>query len=188
MLVRVTFLLTSIAIMSACRAKHPRAGRDAQASSGPHTLPEIAGFLGSAEQAGPNFVRRTYTHAGESIAVTLARLAMTAEQYQDWLRMSRAGFPQAALAVGPDDGNGFYQCEADDPSRCDLLAQLRCGLHIEIRGQGVARRQDADAILAGLALPKLARACLEGGNPVAGPSRSGPARQIFRSKAVGKPR
>jgi hypothetical protein len=79
----------------------------------------------------------------------LAKLA-DERDYEDWLRMRTTDFLQADLAVGPAEDSGFHQCAVHEPSRCNLLLQLRCGLHIGIRGQGIARREDADAILRGL--------------------------------------
>jgi hypothetical protein len=84
---------------------------------------------------------------------------MTADQYREWLRASTDSFLQADLGIEPSHGNGFYQCAPKDPSRCDLLVQLRCGIHLELRGPTVARRTDADAIAQSLSLPSLVRAC-----------------------------
>jgi hypothetical protein len=90
---------------------------------------------------------------------------MTSAQYQEWLRAS-ADFPQADLGIEPSQGNGFYQCASEDPSRCNLLVQLRCGIHLELRGPTVARRRDADALAQGLSMPSLVRAC-DGQEPTA---------------------
>jgi hypothetical protein len=133
--------------------------------SRPNLLPDIPGFAGGARETGPAYSRRTYTRGSDSTTVTFGRFPMTGPQYEEWLRMSRADFPQADLAVSAAQGNGFCQCSAEDPSRCNLLVQLRCGLHIEIRGAGVARRADADALLRGLDLPRLARSCGQGTEP-----------------------
>ncbi len=134
----------------ACRAASPSQAARVEAATSSHVLPDIPGFSGGPEERGAGFFRRSYARKAEATTVTLARFPMSAEQYQGWLRMSTAGFPQADLATGSNDGNGFYQCAADDSSRCNLLLQLRCGLHVEIRGQGIARRADADDILRGL--------------------------------------
>jgi hypothetical protein len=143
-----------------CREGGPRpllARVSTEGSQG--VLPNIPGFTGGAEETGPAFSRRTYTRGTDRTTVTRGRFPMTGPQYEEWLRMSQTGFTQAVLPVGPAEGNGFYQCSAEDPARCNLLVQLRCGLHFEIRGAGVARRADADAILRGLALPTLASSC-----------------------------
>jgi hypothetical protein len=69
--------------------------------------------------------------------------------------MSR-GFPQAALDAPEADANGFYQC-TDEPKRsCDLLIQMRSGVHLEIRGGGTSSREDVDAVARGLPLRTLA--------------------------------
>jgi hypothetical protein len=149
----ITFALT----MLSCHAANPHAPPEPP----PRVLPDVPGFTGGPEERGPAYVRRTYAHGPENTTVTLARFPMSDRQYEDWLRMSTADYPQAPLEVGPGEGNGFYQCAPDDPSRCNLLVQLRCGVHLEIRGQGVARRADADAVLRGLGLGSLELARLE---------------------------
>ena len=157
MSLRAALLFAGAFGVLSCRAAATTA-RAMPSSSSP-VLPDIPGFASGPEERSGGYFRRSYARQAETTAVTLAHFPMSAEQYQDWLRMSTADFPQADLALGSNDGNGFYQCAADDPSRCNLLLQLRCGLHIEIRGQGIARRADADAILRGLALPALAASC-----------------------------
>jgi len=72
--------------------------------------------------------------------------------FEGWLAMSRAGYPQAALAAPPGDVNGFYQCTDGSPPSCDLLIQMRSGVHLELRGGGTSRRADVDALAAGLPL------------------------------------
>jgi hypothetical protein len=96
--------------------------------------------------------QRTYATRDARITVTLARFPMTAEQYDDWVRTSVAGYPQAALDVPAGAGNGFYQCTGDPRPSCDLLIQLRAGVHVEIRGNGTSSRADVDAIARGLRL------------------------------------
>lgn len=121
-------------------------------------LPDaIAGFVGGPRASGDGYVRRTYTAGTTHITVTLARHAMDRAGYDGWVAMSTAGFPQADLGLPADAGNGFYQCEANAPASCDLLIQLRSGVHLEIRGGGTSTRQDVDAIRAGLPLATLAR-------------------------------
>jgi hypothetical protein len=101
-------------------------------------------------------VRRTYTRGGARVTVTLARYAMSSDQYDEWVRTSVAGYAQAALDVPPGSGNGFYQCAEQAPSKCDLLIQLRAGAHLEVRGDGAATRADVDAVARGLPLRALA--------------------------------
>ncbi len=156
---RAACLLVSALSLPSCHSAVPRPTARAAAASSSRVLPDIPGFDGGAEEQGPGYIRRSYVREAESTTVTLARLPMPAEQYEDWLRMSTTDFPQAEIPGGPAEGNGFYQCATGEPSRCNLLVQLRCGLHLEIRGQGIARRADADTILRGLGLPALAKTC-----------------------------
>ena len=96
------------------------------------------------------------TRGPARIEVTQARLAMSADDYAGWVRTSRASFPQASLGVRDDEANGFCQCSDGTPPRCDLLIQLRAGLHYEIRGGGTSSRADVDALasrLPGLSAP-----------------------------------
>ena len=117
------------------------------AGTAPSLLPErIANFTAGPLAADAAATRRTYTHGGTHISVTLARFEMSPEQYDSWVRTSTEGFPQAALGLQTADGNGFYQCSGGDRPSCDLLVQLRSGFHIEIRGGGTSSRADVDAI------------------------------------------
>jgi hypothetical protein len=125
-------------------------------SSATLALPDIAGFEAGAEIAGPEYVRRRYTRRRARIEVTLARMPMSPEAYAEWVRMSTASFPQAALGLPTVDANGFYQCSAGGTPSCDLLIQLRSGFHLEIRGGGTSTRDDVDALARALPLPALA--------------------------------
>jgi hypothetical protein len=128
------------------------------ATDGVRALPDaIPGFTAEALIEDPAFVRRTYLRGGTRISVTLARFPMTSEQYAQWVRASREGYPQAALVVPDELGNGFYECAATAQDHCALLIQLRSGLHVEIRGDGSTLRRDVDAIAQGLALGDRAR-------------------------------
>ena len=120
-------------------------------------LPDaIPGFSAGARQPGDDYLRRTYTAGATHITVTLARHPMDQTAYDNWLAMSNAGFPQADLGLPAAAGNGFYQCEARAPDSCDLLIQLRSGVHVEIRGGGTSARRDVDVIRRGLPLTALA--------------------------------
>ena len=122
-------------------------------------LPDpIAGFVAGAREQGDGWVRRTYTAGATRISVTLARHATDDAAWESWVRMSTAGFPQADLGLPAGAANGFYQCEDRAPDRCDLLIQLRSGVHVEIRGGGTSTRRDVDAIRRGLPLAALAQA------------------------------
>jgi hypothetical protein len=120
-------------------------------------LPDaIPGFVAGAREPGDGWVRRAYTAGGTRITVTLARHAMDDAAWEGWVRMSTAGFPQADLELPAGAANGFYQCDDRAPDRCDLLIQLRSGVHLEIRGGGTSTRRDVDAIRRGLPLAALA--------------------------------
>jgi hypothetical protein len=120
-------------------------------------LPDaIPGFVAGAREPGDGYLRRTYTSGVTRITVTLARHPMEGAAYEGWVAMSSAGFPQADLGLAAGAGNGFYQC-GGKPETCDLLIQLRSGVHVEIRGGGTSTRGDVDAIRAALPLAALAR-------------------------------
>lgn len=141
-------VLLTVSLLIACR--RPPATPNA------FDLPDaIPGFVAGAREPGEGFLRRTYTARTTRITVTLARQAMDRAAYEGWVSMSTAGFPQADLGLAADAGNGFYQC--DPAAHCDLLIQLRSGVHVEIRGAGTSTRNDVDAIRAGLPLAALAR-------------------------------
>jgi hypothetical protein len=133
--------------------------RRAPATAAPaFDLPDaIPGFVAGAREPGVGYLRRTYAAGATRITVTLARHPMDDAAWDGWVRMSTAGFPQADLGVPADGGNGFYQCDDRAPDRCDLLIQLRSGVHIEIRGGGTSTRIDVDAIRRGLPMTALAR-------------------------------
>jgi hypothetical protein len=131
-------------------------------------LPEaISGFAGGPLESEGAAVRRQYTRPGVEITVTLARLPMSAEQYAEWVKTSTQGFPQAVLDVASERGNGFYQC--DERQRCDLLIQLRSGVHLELRGGGTSTRDDVNAIARELPLRRLAEATGATAPPPAAP-------------------
>jgi hypothetical protein len=120
----------------------------------PLTLPDVAGFHGATPEADGGAVRRRYTRGKVDITVTAARLPMSPEQYDGWVKTSVGGFPQATLDVPAERGNGFYQC--DGHNRCDLLIQLRSGVHLELRGGGTSTREDVNAIARELPLRAMA--------------------------------
>ena len=144
-------LLIAVASLTSCR-KSP--APDAVAFDLPDAIP---GFVAGAREPGDGYLRRTYSAGATRITVTLARHPMDDAAWDGWVRMSTAGFPQADLGVPADGGNGFYQCDDRAPDRCDLLIQLRSGVHIEIRGGGTSTRIDVDAIRRGLPMTALAR-------------------------------
>lgn len=151
-------LLAIFLALGACRRSAPAAAPSVDPpapAAQTLQLPEaIAGFGASAQENEGATVRRRYTRPGVTIAVTITRLPMSPEQYQEWVKTSAEGFPQASLDVAADRGNGFYQC--DSRERCDLLIHLRSGVHIEIRGGGTSTRDDVNAIARELPLRRLA--------------------------------
>jgi hypothetical protein len=147
---RSGFVLLILSMLIACR--RPPAAPNA------FDLPDaIPGFVAGAREPGDGYLRRTYTAGATRITVTLARHAMDRAAYDGWVSMSTAGFPQADLGLPADAANGFYQCDTAAPPHCDLLIQLRSGVHVEIRGAGSSTRNDVDAIRAALPLAALAR-------------------------------
>jgi hypothetical protein len=146
--------MTTFVAPSACqRASSPPPGDEPLV-----TLPDmIAGFeAGPPSQLG-GATRRAYRRGGATIGVTMAQFPMTAAGYDGWVKASVEGYPQATLPIPPGAGNGFYQCAAEHPEICDLLIQLRSGVHFELRGNGNARREDVDAVARGLRLSGFAR-------------------------------
>jgi hypothetical protein len=124
----------------------------------PWALPDAVGALsGSPTVNGADYVRRTYARGPTRIDVTLARAPLPPGGYDEWVRMSREAFPQASLDAPAEDANGFYQCTERPTPSCDLLIQLRSGVHIEIRGGGTSTREDVDGIARALPLRVLAR-------------------------------
>ena len=122
-------------------------------------LPDaLAGFTAVTAVSGDSFVRRRYARAAVYVDVTLARapLGTGTGGFAAWLEMSRAGFPQASLDAPGEDANGFYQCTAATPPSCDLLIQMRSGVHLELRGGGTSSRADVDDIARALPLRALA--------------------------------
>src|SRR5438045_2677042 len=107
-----------VAVAGGCRrAADARPAAAAAALSLPDA---IAGFEAAPSVAGAGFVRRAYTRGRVRLDVTLARATLRPGGFDDWLRMSRDGFPQAALDAPPDDANGFYQCTDGPAPSCDL--------------------------------------------------------------------
>jgi hypothetical protein len=122
-------------------------------------LPEVPGFSADLADQTSAYTRRLYRRDGEQVSVTLAPFPMTVDQYREWVRMSTESYSQAALDVDGSEGNGFYQCRDENPDRCDLLIQLRCGLHVEIRGIGTALKAHADLLAKSLDLRRRVLDC-----------------------------
>jgi len=148
-LLRRSLLALAVAV-AACSRRRAPASAPPPASPG-LALPDAAGFSAEPPVPGEGFVRRTYVRGRARVQVTLARMPMTADDYQRWLTGSLA-FPQADLGVPTSDANGFYQCADGPPPSCDLLIQLRAGYHLELRGGGSSSRADVDALARALPL------------------------------------
>jgi len=119
----------------------------------PLALPDgLAGFAGGPIAHGPTWVRRRYARGPTQVDATLAITQESPGSFEGWLAMSRAGYPQAKLAAPPGDVNGFYQCADGPPPSCDLLIQMRSGVHLELRGGGSSSRADVDALANALPL------------------------------------
>jgi hypothetical protein len=157
-LVIAALLAASLALGCENRgASQPPVGPQARASiAGALALPEVTGFAAGATSRTAGYVRRTYRRGTARVEVTLARMPMSPDDYASWVKTSTASFPQAALDLPAADANGFYQCSDGPVPSCDLLIQLRAGLHLEIRGGGTSSRDDVDALAHGLPLATLA--------------------------------
>jgi hypothetical protein len=118
-------------------------------------LPEVAGFAAGPLTRGAGYVRRSYARGRALIDVTLAQMAISPDDYDRWVAAS-ASFPQATLDLPAGQANGFYQCTGGPPESCDLLIQLRAGVHVELRSGGTATRDDVDALARALPLRALA--------------------------------
>ncbi|HVY38093.1 MAG TPA: hypothetical protein VHM31_09160 [Polyangia bacterium] len=133
----------------AAASSPPRAA--ARVAAAGLALPDVPGFSAAPPDPGDGFVRRAYSRGAARVQVTLARMPMSAEDYQRWQSASTA-FPQADLGLPAAEANGFYQCGDGQNPSCDLLVQLRGGFHLELRGAGTTSRADVDALARGLPL------------------------------------
>jgi hypothetical protein len=155
MLKSAVIVLATCLFLGACKRAPAPLAADPRPAAAPLTLPDaIAGFTAGPADAQGDVVRRRYTRPGVDVVVTAARLPMSPEQYAEWVKTSASGFPQATLDVPAGRGNGFYQC--DERDHCDLLIQLRSGVHLEIRGGGTSSRDDVNAIAREIPLRALA--------------------------------
>jgi len=157
-----TRLVILVVAVSACQRRSPPVATSgesvaspgkADSSPRPLALPDmLAAFVGSPIVHGDTWVRRQYARGPTHVDATLAIARQPPGGFEGWLAMSRAGYPQAALAAPPTDVNGFYQCNDAAPPSCDLLIQMRSGVHLELRGGGTSSRADVDALAAALPL------------------------------------
>lgn len=152
--------LAALASFPACQRRPSPAAPAARVATGdadlaayPLALPDtLAGFVGEPIVHGPTWVRRRYARGATRVQTTLAIAQQAPGGFEGWLTMSRGGYPQAALAAPPGDVNGFYQCTDGPPPSCDLLIQMRSGVHLELRGDGTSSRADVDALAGALPL------------------------------------
>jgi hypothetical protein len=99
---------------------------------------------------GDDWSRRTFTREEIRIEVTLARQAMTPDEYESWCQQARL-YPPARLPISGNAASGFFTCEGDvGVPPCQLHGQTRDGLHIEATGNRVATRADLEDLLATL--------------------------------------
>jgi len=125
---------------------------DADLAPRPLELPDVlADFKGEPIAHGPTWARRRYVRAATHVDATLAMATLPPGGFEAWLTMSRAGYPQATLPA-PGDVNGFFQCADGPPPSCDLLIQMRSGVHLELRGDGTSSREDVLALARALPL------------------------------------
>jgi hypothetical protein len=120
-------------------------------------LPDVAnGFTAAPLERGPSYVRRDYRRGAVRVTITIGE--MPDLSLQRWIEMSSSfDYPPAALDAPPDAAAGFYDCAgAKGAERCDLHAQTRGGLHIEVNGSGTATRADLDALMAGIPVRAMA--------------------------------
>jgi hypothetical protein len=152
--IAVLLAVAFLATLSACRRQSAPlvASGDIDVAPRPLALPDtLAGFAGGPIVHGPVSVRRTYAHGAILVDATLAIGQEPPGGFEGWRAMS-AAYPQAVLAAPSGDVNGFYQCAKGPPPSCDLLIQMRSGVHLELRGGGTSSRADVDALAAGLPL------------------------------------
>jgi hypothetical protein len=143
--------IVALALVASCSRAHPPAPAAGTPASPGLALPDAPGFTAEPAVPGDGFVRRTYARGQARIQVTLARMPMSADEYQRWVASS-AAFPQSDLGLPGTEANGFYQCTDAPAPSCDLLIQLRAGYHLEIRGAGSSSRADVDALVRALPL------------------------------------
>ena len=146
--------LFAIALSSCSR---PSAPAPAPEPAPTPALPDTAnGFTAGPITHGDTFERRTYVRGPTHVEVTIAHSSAAVVDLAQWKKMS-ADYPPAPLGIADADGSGFYDCQGSGADeRCDLHAQLRSGVHVEMNAAGSATRADLDALVAGLPLAKLA--------------------------------
>jgi hypothetical protein len=145
-------IVVAFVALAACSRKEPPPTKAGAAPGVPLALPDtLAAFAASPPEHGPTWIRRKYTRGGTHVDATLAISVQPPGGFEGWVASS-AREPQAALAAPPGDVNGFYQCTDGPPPSCDLLVQMRSGVHLELRGGGTSTRADVDALAAGLPL------------------------------------
>jgi hypothetical protein len=177
--------LLAVLAASASGCNRPKRSVAAPPESPKVELPDdIPGFSAGPPSTPGGAVRRTYFRGNARVSVTLAQFEMTAAQYERWVQTSTQGFQLASLDVSPGTGSGFYQCTEGEKS-CDLLIQLRSGVHIEIRGGGTSSRDDVDDVARGLPLRALATGFAAPDAPARSAAPAGPRGQIsFRTNIV----
>ena len=90
------------------------------------------------------------------ISVTIAVAGATPITFEEWVKMSGTS-PAVKLDAPEKLAAGFYDCTAEVASApCNVHIHFRAGYHLELMGDGKARRADFDALLQGLPIRQLA--------------------------------
>ena len=120
-------------------------------------LPEKAGPFASADLVSdPQFLRRQYSRGATRISVTLAMAGATPMTFDEWVKMS-ATSPQVKLDAPASSVAGFYDCAGEGAAApCNVHIHFRAGFHMELMGEGKARKSDFDALLRELPMRQLA--------------------------------
>jgi len=121
-------------------------------------LPDRAGpFIAAPLTSEPEFVRREYSRGKTKISVTIAVAGATPITFDEWVKMSGTS-PAINLDAPPNSAAGFYDCAGPGAdASCNVHIHFRVGYHLELMGEGKARRGDFDALLKALPIRQLAQ-------------------------------
>lgn len=120
-------------------------------------LPDKAGpFVATPLVVEPRFVRREYSEGETKISVTIANAGATPMSFEEWVKMSSTS-PVVKLDAPAELAFGFYDCALPDAEApCNVHIHFRAGYHLELMGEGKARRADFDVLLNNLPIRGLA--------------------------------
>jgi L-ascorbate metabolism protein UlaG (beta-lactamase superfamily) len=121
-------------------------------------LPDRAGpFIAAPLKSEPEFVRREYSRGRTKISVTIAVAGAASITFDEWLKMSGTS-PAVSLDAPANSAAGFYDCAGPGvDASCNVHIHFRVGYHLELMGEGKARRGDFDALLKALPIRRLAQ-------------------------------